>query len=224
MSSCLFHTDRQIYLYERICWCSIFIYILMLDYGSEWVCWCFQNRWLNLSMARLIGRYSVSWCIWEVLWNKKRKSSTRTETQNRRDKSIFQLPFGGNCHVTTVGRHLLSKIHERCRNCRGNIPIMVRSQKCNLYSAWTKKRGRESNNQKYRRPEICFHEGLVTFLLSLNQAFFFLEALMIGFLWGFEDSKWRFRFDPMLLLFLAISLFTFGSQWVVFFSTINVRR
>lgn len=131
--------------HERIYWCSIVIYILMLYYGSEWVCWCFQNRWLNLSMAGLIGRYCALMHLKSTLKQKTQVISTkRKETQNRLDSSIFQLPFGGNCHVTTVGRHLLSKIHERCRNCQGNIPIMVRSQKCNLYSAWTEKRGRES--------------------------------------------------------------------------------
>lgn len=180
----------------------------MLYYGSEWICWCFQNRWLNLSMAGLIGRYcapsfelymlfcfEASWCIWEVLRKKKRKSSTkRKETQNRliRPSSAsiwWKLPRHGVV---------------ACRNCQGNIPIMVRSQKCNLYSASTKSAGGKVTTRNTADQKYAFMKDWWPFFCRLIKPSFFLEALMIGFLWGFQDSKWRFRFDPMLLLFQCL--------------------
>lgn len=126
---------------------------------------------------------------------KKRKSSTkRKETQNRliRPSSAsiwWKLPRHGVV---------------ACRNCQGNIPIMVRSQKCNLYSASTKSAGGKVTTRNTADQKYAFMKDWWPFFCRLIKPSFFLEALMIGFLWGFQDSKWRFRFDPMLLLFQCL--------------------
>ena len=192
--------------HERICWCSIVIYILMLYYRSEWICWCFQNRWLNLSMAGLIGRYcapsfelyllfcfEASWCIWEVLWNKKRKSSPQKERKHKTDLTRPSFSF-----------HLVEIATSRCRGMpelsrqyphHGEIAEMQLVQCLDWKSAGGSRNWVTTRNNAHHE-NMPFMKNMLTFhhlSLTVSLFSFFLEALMIGFLWGFQDSYVTFQ-------------------------------